>query len=46
MTEQLTSTESDNKKKEEEVLMKKKLIDLLPDAESNMKKLEVNSLYE
>lgn len=41
MTEQLTSTESDNKKKEEEVLMKKKLIDLLPDAESNMKKLEM-----
>lgn len=41
ITEQLKSVESGNQMKEDEVQMKKKLIDLLPDADANIRKLEV-----
>jgi hypothetical protein len=38
--EQLKSVESGNQMKEDEVQMKRKLIDLLPDADTNIRKLE------
>ena len=42
ITDELKSVESENQKKEDEVQMKKKLIDLLPDADANIRKLEVS----
>ena len=45
MEEEITSQKRENKDKEESYTVKKRTLDLLPDAENNIAKLQVNMLH-